>query len=101
MTDCILSPTLRTVTDKHLYIISNKMHHLRMASPYVMCLPLFALLMSTLKVREEKFSNHFIDLHKLRLLTNVDVNLTSSPEVMNNALNVQFIALPGNEVRLT
>ena len=32
----------------------------------------------------EKSSDHFKDLHKLKLLTNLDINLTSSPGgVMN------------------
>ena len=51
---------------------------------------------------KEESSDHFKDLHKLKLLKNVYVYLTSSQEeVMNNGLNVQFITSPGDEVRLT
>ena len=42
---------------------------------------------------EEKFSDHFEDLHKLKLLTKFVVNLTSSPgevikAVINYVLNI-------------
>ena len=40
---------------------------------------------------EEKSSDRFKDLHKLNLLTNFDLSLTSSARgVMNNVLNVKF-----------
>ena len=42
------------------------------------------------------------DPHKLKVLTNFDVNLTSFLEgVINYALNIQLIALSGVNVRLT
>ena len=37
---------------------------------------------------EEKSSDHFKDLYKLKLLTNFDVNLTSSSGVVNYVLNI-------------
>ena len=51
---------------------------------------------------EEKCSDHFKDLHKLKLLINFDVNLTSSAgRVTYKVLNVQFVTYPSNEVKLT
>ena len=47
---------------------------------------------------KQNSSHHFKDFHKLKYLKNFDVNLT---QVTNNVLNVQFITLPGDEVRLT
>ena len=32
---------------------------------------------------KEKFSDHFKDLHKVKLLTNLDINLTSFPGGVN------------------
>ena len=50
---------------------------------------------------KEKSLNHFKDLKGLKLLTNLDANLTSSSEgVMNNMLTVQFLTPLGDEVRL-
>ena len=47
-------------------------------------LPNFGFERSLLSLLEEKSSDHFIDLHKMELLTNFDVSLTSFPaEVMN------------------
>ena len=44
----------------------------------------------------EKSPDHFKDLHKLKLLTDFDDNLTSFlGGVMNYVLNVQFITLFG------
>ena len=37
----------------------------------------------------------------MKLLTNFDVNLTLFLGVMNNKWNVEFLPLPGDEVRLT
>ena len=39
----------------------------------------------TLTPFKEKFSDHFKDLHKLKLLTNIDVSLTSSPGRVTNS----------------
>ena len=51
---------------------------------------------------EEKSSDHFRDLHELKLLINFDVNLTSFlGGVKIPVLNVKFIPTPGEEVRLT
>ena len=49
---------------------------------------------------KEKFSDNFKELHKLKLLTNFDVNLTSFlGEVINNVFNVNFVTPTGDEVR--
>ena len=37
----------------------------------------------------------------MKLLTNFDVNLTSFLGVMKNEWNVEFVHLPGDEVKLT
>ena len=51
---------------------------------------------------KEKSSGHFEDLHKLKLLENVGINLTSSPRgVANLSLGILFIIPPRNDVRLT
>ena len=50
---------------------------------------------------KEKSSDHFKDVHKLKLLTNFDVNLTSFlGGETNNVVNVKFVT-PGVQVRLT
>ena len=50
----------------------------------------------------EKSSGHFEDLHKLKLLTNVDVDLASlSKEVMNLRYYYSNATTPRNEARLT
>ena len=50
---------------------------------------------------EKKSTDHFKDLHKLKLQANFGVNLTLSlGGVINYMLNVKFIT-PGDEVRLT
>ena len=50
---------------------------------------------------KEKFSDHFKDLHKLKILTNFDVNLTTFlGVVMNYVLNITF-ATPPIEIRQT
>ena len=49
---------------------------------------------------KKKSSYHFKDLHKLKLMTNFDVNLTSSPGRGTNSAFHTFIT-PSNEVRLT
>ena len=51
---------------------------------------------------KEKCSDYLKDLHKLKPLTNFDVNLTTFlGGVMNNVLNVKFVTPSGDEVRLT
>ena len=50
---------------------------------------------------KEKSSDHYKDLHKLKLLTNFNVNLTSFLGVTNYVLNVKFISPPGDDVILT
>ena len=50
----------------------------------------------------KKPSRLFKDLHKLKLLTNFGLNLTTSlGEVANTVFNFQFTIPPGYEVRLT
>ena len=49
---------------------------------------------------KEKFSSHFKDLYKLKLLTNFDVSLTLSPgRVMNSMFTTLFITSPCGEVK--
>ena len=53
-----------------------------------------------------KFSDDFKDVHTLKMLTNINVNLTSSVTpflggVMNNMSKVKFFTHLGSEVRLT
>ena len=51
---------------------------------------------------KEKSSGHFKDVHKLKLLTNFDVVLTSFlGVVINYMLNIELITPPGNDVRFT
>ena len=50
----------------------------------------------------EKSFDQYKDLLRLKLVTNVDVNPTSSPgTVMNLTFNTLFATPPRNEVRLT
>ena len=50
---------------------------------------------------KEKSSEHFKDLHKLKLLTSFDVNLISLPGRLTNLLpNSSFSIPPRNDVRL-
>ena len=53
-------------------------------------------------LHSRKIADYFEDLHKLELLANSDVNLTSFlGGVTNYVFNVKFIIPPRNEIRLT
>ena len=57
---------------------------------------------STSTLFKEESSDHFKDLHKMKLLANFEVNLTSSPGgVTNLTFNTLLISPPRNEVKLT
>ena len=49
----------------------------------------------------EKSSDHFKNLHKLKLMTNFDFNLTSFLGVISYVFNIKFISPPGDDVRWT